>query len=243
MSSDAEHDTAEDRPVTPLGPLALAGLGAALLCNAWVLEGLLAKRSDLSGSWISDLAARSEAFGWRFELLEIASGIAVCAFALLLLQRLGQRSSAVRYGLLALLFAGVLTVIGGAAPLNCAEALDSHCSLHYELLDVIHTIANVLEILATGLAFGLLAVGLRRLAPGHLAGRVTLAIGVLWLLLIALTALSYLSGDVESIKGLCQRGAELLFGGWLVLLGVWAEGPLGVRRRGSVPRPEQARSA
>jgi hypothetical protein len=83
-------------------PILLAGIGAALLNNYWALEGLLARRSDLSSSWISDLAARTEAFGWRFELLEIASGLAVVAFALLLLSRLDERSPMVRLGIWAL---------------------------------------------------------------------------------------------------------------------------------------------
>ena len=47
--------------------------------------------------------ARSEVFGWRFELLAIASGLAIAAFALLLLPRLGALSPAVRRGVLALL--------------------------------------------------------------------------------------------------------------------------------------------
>lgn len=35
-------------------------------------------------SWISDLATRTEATGWRFQLLAILSGLAISAFALLL---------------------------------------------------------------------------------------------------------------------------------------------------------------
>ena len=73
-------------------PILLAGIGAALINNYWVVEGLLASRADPTASWVSDLAARSEAFGWRFELLEIASGVAVVAFALALLPKLGRLS-------------------------------------------------------------------------------------------------------------------------------------------------------
>ena len=50
-------------------------------------------RTDLGASWISDLAARCEVYGWRFELLEIVSDLAIAAFALLLLARLGGLSS------------------------------------------------------------------------------------------------------------------------------------------------------
>ena len=221
-------------------PIALAGIGAALFGNYWVLEASLAKRSDASASWISDLAARSETFGWRFELLEIASGLAVVGFALLLLPRLGRRSPMIRRGIFALIAEGALTVIGGAAPLDCAETLDPSCSLSYDALDVIHATAELAAIAATVLAFALIGLGLARLAPRDAAGRVTLTIGVLWLLLTAFSGLSFLSPDVDSIKGLCQRGGQLLFGAWLILLGVWTSrlsGRSGRSRYPSSSRP------
>jgi hypothetical protein len=201
--------------------LALAGVGAALLSNYWVLEGLLAKRTDLSDSWISDLGARSEVFGWRFELLAIVSGLAVAGFALLLLPRLGSLSETVRRGILALFATGILAAIGGA-PLSCAEGLEASCSLAFDPFDVIHATANIAEIGTTALAFGLIGLGLRRLAPARLASRATLTLGALWMLLTAVTGLSYLSGDVDSVKGVFQRADQLLFGAWLALLGLWA---------------------
>jgi hypothetical protein len=196
----------------------LAGIGAALLCNYWVLEGLLAERTDLSDSWISDLGARSEAFGWRFELLAILSGLAIAGFALLLLPRLGSLSPTIRRGVLALLATGVLAAIGGA-PLSCAEGLESACSLAFDPFDLIHAAANLAEIAATALAFGLIGLGLHRLASERTAGRVTLALGALWLLLTAVTGVSYLNGDVDSVKGLFQRADQVVFGAWLILLG------------------------
>lgn len=207
--------------MTPSRSIALAGIGAALLGNYWVLEGLLAKRTDLSDSWISDLGARSEVFGWRFELLAIVSGLAIAGFALLLLPRLGALSPAVRRGILALLATGILAAIGGA-PLSCAEGLESSCSLAYDPFDVIHATANIAEIATTALAFGFVGLGLWRLAPWRSSGRLTLAIGALWLLLTAITGVSYLSADVDSVKGVFQRADQLLFGLWLVLLGIWA---------------------
>lgn len=202
----------------------VAGLAAALLCNFWVLESLLAERTDTAGAWISDLAARSEVYGWRFELLEVASGVAVAGFAVLLLRRLGGRSATLRRGLVALAAAGLLTVIGGAAPLDCAEALEAACSLDYDPFDLVHSGANLLEIGATALAFGLVAAGLRELDPRSRAARVTLAIGAAWLALTLLSGLSYVGVDVDSVKGLCQRGGQVLFGIWLILLGLWAPG-------------------
>jgi hypothetical protein len=202
--------------------IAVAGLVAGLLCNFWVLESLLAKRTDAASAWISDLAARSEVDGWRFELLEVASGLAVATFALLLLRQLGDRAATLRRGLLALAAAGVLTVIGGAAPLECAEALEAACSLDYDPFDLIHAGANLLEIAATALAFALVAVALRELDPRSRAARLTLAIGAAWLALTLLSGLSYVGVDVDSVKGLCQRGGQVLFGTWLALLGAWA---------------------
>jgi hypothetical protein len=200
--------------------IAFAGLGTALLSNYWLLEGALAKRTDLADSWISDLGARSEVFGWRFELLAIVSGLVIAGFALLLLPRLGSLSPTIRRGVLALLATGVLAAIGGA-PLSCAEGLESACSLAYDPFDLIHAAANLAEIATTALAFGLIGLGLHRLAPERAAGRVTLAIGAAWLLLTAVTGVSYLNGDVDAVKGLFQRADQLLFGAWLALLGLW----------------------
>jgi hypothetical protein len=203
-------------------PIALAGIGAALLANYWVLASLLAERTDPSASWISDLAARSEAYGWRFELLEILSGLAVVGFALLLLRPLGSRSQMIRRGILALVAEGVLTVVGGAAPLSCGESLDPSCSLSYDALDVTHATAEIAAIAATVLAFGLIGLGLVKLAPRSPAGRVTIAIGAVWLLLAVISGVSFLSGDIDAVKGLFQRGGQALFGAWLILLGIWA---------------------
>lgn len=201
----------------------IAGIGAALLCNYWVLEELLASHTDLDDAWISDLAARTQPSDWRFALLQIASGLAVAGFAWLLLPRLGALSPMVRRGVLALGASGLLAALGGGAPLSCAEGLEASCSLEYDPLDLLHASANLAEIVATALAFGLVGLGLQRLAPRRAAGAATLAIGAAWLGLIALTGLSYLSGDVDSVKGLLQRAGQLLLGAWLILLGTWAD--------------------
>ena len=198
-----------------------AGIGAALLSNYWVLEGLLAERTDLSDSWISDLGARGEAFGWRFDLLAVISGLAIAGFALLLLPRLGALSPRIRRGILALVASGALAAIGGA-PLSCAEGLEASCSLAYDPLDLLHATANIAEIATAILAFGLIGLGLRRIPAWRRAGLATLAIGAVWLALTAATAVSYLSADIDSVKGVLQRADQLLFGAWLVLLGLWA---------------------
>lgn len=214
----------------------LAAVGAALLANYWALESLLAKRTDFDSAWISDLAARSEAFGWRFEALAILAGLAVVGFAALLLRPLGQLSPTVRRGVLALLASGVLGIVAGAATLDCAEGLESTCKLDHGALDTLHAISSVGEVLATAAAFLLIGRGLYSIERGRAfrpiapksstaldgTGQDTLLIGVLWGVLAVLTGLSFLSGDIDSIKGLAQRGGQILFGCWLVLLGVWA---------------------
>ncbi len=230
-------------------PIALAGVAAALLCNYWVLEGLLADRYDLESSWISDLATRSESSGWRFVTLGIVSGLAIAGFALLLVRPLGGRSRTLRAGVNALLASGAMVVLASAAPLDCAEGLEPTCSLSYDPLDVIHAIATTGEIIATILAFLLIGLGLpdrpgrvcalssRALRGANSAegrpgiwlwsrGGVTLAIGAGWLLLTALTGVTYLSDTIDGVKGLLQRADQVLFGAWLILLGLWA-GPAG----------------
>ena len=185
-----------------------------------MLEDLLARRTDFAGSWISDLAARTEATGWRFQLLEIVSGLAIAGFAWLLLRRQGDRSPLLRRGLLALLAAGLLAAVGGAAPLNCAEALERACELSYDPFDLLHTTANLVEVAALVGAFAGIGLGLTRLDPRDRLGRATLTIAAVWLALMAVAGLGYLLGDLGSVKGLLQRCAQLLFGGWLVLLGL-----------------------
>jgi hypothetical protein len=213
---------------------ALAGVAAALLCNYWVLEGLLADRYDLDSSWISDLATRSESSGARFVAFGIASGLAIAGFALLLVGPLGGRSRTLRLGVNALLATGAMVVVASAAPLDCAEGLEPTCTLAYDPLDVIHVAATTGEIIATILAFLLIGLGLldqRIRFPSRIAGsktesrtsagEVTLALGVVWVVVTALTGVTYLGDAIDGVKGLLQRADQVLFGVWLVLLGVW----------------------
>ncbi|MET0557341.1 MAG: hypothetical protein ABW065_01540 [Solirubrobacterales bacterium] len=206
-----------------------AGVAAALLANFWLLEDWLAERTDLSGSWISDLAARTQVYGWRFQLLEVASGLAVAGYAALLLRATGawgrasergdgESARLLRRGLLALLAAGILVAIGGAAPLNCAEALERACDLSYDPFDLVHSAANLFEIAAVAIAFASVGLALLRTPQTRRLGQATLAIGAAWLLLTACSGLSYPFDSIDSVKGLCQRGAQVLLGTWLLVL-------------------------
>jgi hypothetical protein len=236
--------------------IAWAGLGAGLLSNYWLLEWWLSERTDTPRSWVSDLATRTEATGWRFQALAIFSGLAICAFAAMLARRpspaaaqvqehrslfrrgrpLGRIPSRRSAGLLALLAVGAFATVAGAAPLSCPEGIEPSCTLAEDPGDVVHALATGGEIVATVLAF--LFLGLALLSPqergrplGRIpsqrsaapsAGRVTLAIGAAWVALTVLTGVSYLSGDIDAIKGLVQRADQILFGIWLALLGLWA---------------------
>lgn len=201
-------------------PIVPAGVAAALLANFWVLEDWLSRRNDPSAAWISDLAARTQVYGWRFQLLEVTAGLAIAGFAWLLLRatRDGDNPPLLRRGLQALLAAGLLLVIGGAAPLSCAEALERRCDLSYDPFDLLHSTANLLEIAAVATSFSLTGLALRRRPASRRLGQATLAIGAAWLALTLVSGLSLPFDFADSVKGLCQRSAQVLLGCWLVLL-------------------------
>ena len=211
--------------------LALAGLATALLANFWLLEDWLAARTDLSDAWISDLAARTQVYGWRFQLLEIAAGLAVAAYAALLLRATAEPGRPdeppapplLRRGLGFLLAAGALLAIGGGAPLSCSEALEHACDLSYDPFDLVHSTANLLETVSLAAAFALVVNTLRGHPASRRLGTATLAIGAAWLALTLVTGLSYPFDGIDTVKGLCQRAAQVLLGCWLVLLGRLAD--------------------
>jgi hypothetical protein len=209
--------------VTRSRPLVLASaVAAALLCNYWVLEEVLADRTNFDGSWISDLSTRSESSGAIFVAFGVASGLAVAGYALVLLHGpLGQRRPWLRRGLWALLAAGATIAIASAAPLSCAEGLEASCNLREDGLDIVHSVATGGEILATVLAFAMIGFGLRRDPRGRSVGAFTFTLGALWLALTIVTGLSYLSHGVDELKGAFQRVDQLVFGGWLLAL-AWA---------------------
>ncbi|HEX3240637.1 MAG TPA: DUF998 domain-containing protein [Solirubrobacterales bacterium] len=228
--------------------IAWAGLGAGLLSNYWLLEWWLSERTDTPRSWVSDLATRTEATGWRFQALAILSGLAIAAFAALLLRVIAispregvkWRSPArgegmVRWGLFALLAVGIFATVAGAAPLSCPEGIEPSCTLAEDPADVVHALATGGEIVATVLAFLFLGLAFLSLGDRHFpprggemaithssAGWSTLGMGAVWLALTVLTGVAYLSGDVDAVKGLLQRADQILFGVWLALLGLWA---------------------
>jgi hypothetical protein len=197
--------------------LIVSAWAAALLCNYWLLEGLLADRTDLVGSWISDLSTRSEGSGAIFVVLGVASGVAVVVYALLLRGPLGGRGVWVRRGVVALAVAGAFVVIASAAPLSCAEGLEANCRLADDGIDLVHDLATAGEIIATGLAFIFVGWGLRGRGFAGVAAW-TLVLGALWVVFAIVTGLSYVSDPLDDVKGAFQRGDQVAFGLWMLVL-------------------------
>jgi hypothetical protein len=213
------------------------GVAAGIAANYWLLEGLLADRTDAAGGWVSDLGARSESTGWIFDLLDVGAGALLLAFALLVRPSLTARGRALRWGSIALVVTGVCSLIDGVFPLSCAESLPGSCELDYDAVDLVHVAETFVAIVATIAAFGLLAAGficgedqrLRRL------GMVTATAGVLWILCNLIMGGSYLVVDLESVRGIFHRGSQVILGAWLIALAI---GLSGLRvPRGAKPSP------
>jgi hypothetical protein len=221
--------------------VAVTGVLAALAANYWALETLLADRADPAGSWISDLGARTEGTGLLFDLLEVASGLLVIAFAVLLVPVLGRRSPALWWGVAALVAVGVCTVVDGSFPLSCGETLAEPCELRYDAVDIVHGGETFLSIAITIAMFVLFAVGLRDAAEERLRrlGGWTLIAGIAWTACNALMGAQYLIGDLAEAKGVFHRAAQVVFGLWLVALAL--TGARLARGHGAVPRAWQDR--
>jgi hypothetical protein len=200
--------------------VAVVGILAGLAANYWLLEGLLADRTDAAGGWVSDLGARSESTGWIFDLLDAASGVLLLAFALLVRPLLAGLSPTLRRGSLALIVAGACAVLDGAFPLSCAESLPGPCQLSYDAVDVVHVAETFVAIAATIAAFTLLAAGLIAEPDPRLVrlGYATAVAGVLWALCNALMGASYLVDPFEDVRGIFHRGSQLVLGLWLIAL-------------------------
>lgn len=196
------------------------GLAAGLLSNYWVLEGLVADRSDAASSWISDLGARSESTGWIFDLLDFSSGLLLLAFAISIRPLLATRSRALRWGATALIATGVCSIIDGAIPLSCAESLTSSCELRYDALDLIHGTETFISIFVTVGAFGFLALGFfdERESELRRLGAATAIAGLLWILLNVLMGAELLVENLDAVKGVFHRSGQVVLGVWLILM-------------------------
>jgi hypothetical protein len=197
-----------------------SGVAAAIAANYWLLEGLLADRTDVSGGWVSDLGARSESTGWIFDVLDGISGLLLLAFALLVRPLLSSRGRWLRYGSGALIVAAVCSVVDGAFPLSCAESLPGSCELSYDWIDVVHVAETFVAIGATIAAFGCLATGLLAADDDALRrlGLLTAVLGALWVGCNVVMGASYPVESLEDVRGVFHRAGQLAFGAWLIAL-------------------------
>lgn len=202
--------------------VALTGVLAGLAAWYWALETVLADRADPAGSWISDLGARTESTGLLFDLLEVASGLLLIAFAVLLLPALGHRSRALRWAVWGLVAVGACTVIDGAFPLSCGETLAEPCELRYDAVDVVHGGETFLSIAITIAMFALFAAGLRAEADERLRrlGGWTAAAGVVWTACNVAIGAALLLADLGEVKGAFQRTGQAVLGLWLIGLAI-----------------------
>lgn len=194
-----------------------SGIAAGVAANYWLLEGLLADRTDVSGGWVSDLGARSEATGLAFDLLDAGSGLLLLAFAILVRPLLASRSVWLRYGSVSLLVAGACSVIDGAFPLSCAESLPGSCELRYDWIDVVHVTETFVAIAATISAFGCLAIGLLGEDDAGLRGlgMLTALAGAVWVACNLAMGLSYPLEGLDEVRGIVHRTSQVVFGVWL----------------------------
>lgn len=198
--------------------VAASGVAAGVAVNYWLLEGLLADRTDAAGGWVSDLGARSESTGWIFDILDVASGLLLLAFALLVRPLLAGRGPALRYGSVALVVAGACSLVDGVFPLSCAESLPGPCELSYDAVDIVHVAETFVAIAATIGAFVFLASGLLAEADPRLRrlGAITAGAGALWVLCNVLMGGSYVIEGLEPVRGIFHRASQVVLGGWLV---------------------------
>jgi len=194
------------------------GIAAGIAAHYFLLEKLIADRTDVAGGWISDLGARSESTGWIFDMLDFVAGALILAFALVIRPALSGRSQALRWGVVSLMVVGVLSMVDGVFPLSCAESLTDSCELNYDLVDLIHGAETFISIAATVAAFGFLALGFRDDGDEHLRrlGTITAVAGVLWVLCNILMGAQYVLDDLDGVKGIFHRATQVILGIWLV---------------------------
>ncbi len=219
-SRAADSSAGRERELTRARATVTAGLVAGLAANYWVLGLLVSGPSAPVHGWISDLGARGAPHEGLFAVLDSLSGVAIVVLAALLWRPLAGHSRALRLGLLALGLAGALSVLDGAVPLSCGRSLDPTCALEHDTIDAVHTVESIVAVVVTLLAFWLVGVGLRRERDLRAIGNLTLALGAIWLLLSALLVAKYATHDLASVKGLAQRGGQIVLGVWLAALGL-----------------------
>ena len=199
-------------------PIVVLGAVTAILLDYWVVEGVLAEHSDPTRSWISDIGARSQSTGWWFSAADTLSGLALGLLTIVLWRRVAGRSRLLRWGMIALAVSAVCTVLDGAAPLSCSEALPPPCTSAHDLLDVLHEGESAVSIVSAIAGFALLGEGFRREGGLELLGIATYVCGGAWIFLYGLVTIGFASTTMDGLKGSFQRPAQVVFGVWVAIL-------------------------
>ncbi|MEU1385439.1 MULTISPECIES: alpha/beta fold hydrolase [unclassified Nonomuraea] len=186
--------------------VASALIVAAVLYSAWITGQFTTPAVDRTDGYVSELAARDQPWTRLFRVSDVLSGLA-CLAAVATLPRVAREWA----GWLALAAFGLLTVVSGLVPLDCAVLSDPTCrgeGVSHRLHMVAGALATTAVLTAmvvlsarwrswvswlfTGLNVGATGLMLAALAAGRLAGvahRIQLTMVAVWVVYVALRLL------------------------------------------------------
>ncbi|RSN16035.1 hypothetical protein DMB42_04490 [Nonomuraea sp. WAC 01424] len=179
---------------------------AAVLYSAWITGQFTTPAVDRTDGYVSELAARDQPWTRLFRVSDVLSGLA-CLAAVAVVPRVAREWA----GWLALTAFGLLTVLSGLFPLDCAVLSDPSCrgdgasQLFHLVVGALGVVAllaamallaarwrSVVSWTLTGLNVAATLVMLAALAAGRWAGlahRVQLTMIAVWLVYVALRLL------------------------------------------------------
>ncbi|MGN9779994.1 alpha/beta fold hydrolase [Nonomuraea sp. ZG12] len=208
---------------------ASAFIASAVLYCAWITGQFTTPAVDRAHGYVGELAARDQPWTRLFRASDVLSGLA-CLAGVAMVPRIEREWP----GWLALAAFGLLTVAGGAFPLDCAALSAPACSLGpVSLSHHVHIVTGVLATAAVLTAMVLLGGRWRT----RVAWLVTGLTGLLTVLSVAAVAAGQLAG-------LAQRLQVTLIAVWLVYVALrllvrdaptLVPGPLHVVREGEGP--------
>ena len=208
---------------------ASAFIVAAVLYSAWITGQFTTPAVDRTHGYVSELAARDQPWSRLFRTSDTLSGLA-CLTGVAVVPRLAREWA----GWLALAAFGLLTIAGGAFPLDCAALSAPACAggpltpSHH-----LHVAAGLLATAAVLAAMVMLSSRWRTWVAWIITGPAAAAM-----------ALAVSAAAVGHLTGLAQRLQVTLVAAWLIYVAlrllvsddaVLVPGPLHVVRQGSGP--------
>jgi pimeloyl-ACP methyl ester carboxylesterase len=206
---------------------ASAFIAAAVLYCAWITGQFTTPAVDRAHGLVGELAARDQPWTRLFRVSDVLSGLA-CLAGVAMVPRVEREWP----GWLALAAFGLLTVVGGVFPLDCA-ALSAPACAPVSLSHHVHVVTGVLAVAAVLTAMVVLS--------GRWQSRVAWIVTGLTGLLTALSVAAVAAGQ---LAGLAQRPQVTLIAVWLVYVALrllvcdaptLVPGPLHVVRQGEGP--------